>query len=94
MTHTTQALIGTVVDIAGVALLASIGVVTAITAIGRMLRRATRPRGPHTHVPGVMVIGYRMCPEELRTRAAVIHADGTAHCADCDAHIPAPEVTR
>jgi hypothetical protein len=47
-------------------------------------RPAAAPAGP-----GVVPTGYRLCPFELRMRAAVIHADGSATCTDCNTHIPA-----
>lgn len=37
---------------------------------------------------GVMSTGYRYCPQELRTRACIVHTDGTARCLDCGTHIP------
>lgn len=94
MTQPTEVAVATVAALAGLGLLTLIGLGMAAVVVGRMLRRATTPRGPHTRVPGVLVVGYRMCPAEVRTRASVIRADGTAHCLDCGAHIPAPEVTR
>lgn len=47
-------------------------------------RRTTAPAGP-------VATGFRYCPTEHRTRAAVLHPDGTATCADpaCGTHIPA-----
>jgi hypothetical protein len=52
--------------------------------------------GGHTTVEtalGLIVMGFRYCPAELQTVAAVIHPDGSATCADddCGAHIPATE---
>jgi hypothetical protein len=90
MTQATEVAIATDAAIAGLGLLVLIGLGKVV---GRMLRHATAPRGPHTHLPGVLVMGYRYCPTEQRTRAAVIRADRTAQCLDCGTHIPAPEVT-
>lgn len=94
MTQATEVAIATDAAIAGLSLLVLIGLGMVV---GRMLRRATASRGPHTHLPGlpgVLATGFRHCPAEQRTRAAVIRKDGTAACLDCGAHASAPEVTR
>jgi hypothetical protein len=91
VSQSTEVTLSTVLALAALGLLVLIGLGMVV---GRLLRRATAPRGPHTHLPGVFVMGYRYCPTEQRTRAAVIRQDGTAACADCGTHIPAPEVTR
>jgi hypothetical protein len=88
-----QVAAATVLALAGLGVLAATGLTIGAIVIYRMLRRATAPRGPHTHLPGVLVMGYRYCPTEQRTRAAVIRADRTAQCLDCGTHIPAPGVT-
>lgn len=36
---------------------------------------------------------WRYCPDEYRTRAVVVHPDGSATCDDCGAHIGATEGT-
>lgn len=58
-------------------------------------RYLPRPRPvPPVPVPGALApMGYRWCPAELRTVAAVLHPDGSARCADpaCATHIPATE---
>lgn len=46
--------------------------------------------GPADACPGPVPTAYRYCPAELRTRAVVPHADGTATCS-CGAHIPTTE---
>jgi len=94
MSQAAMVAVATVTALAGLGVLTLVGLGMAAVVVGRMLRRATAPRGPHAHVPGVLATGFRYCPQEQRTRAAVIRADGTACCLDCGAHIPAPEVTR
>lgn len=49
------------------------------------------PRPRTASVPGVVRTGYRYCPACHGTRAAYVHADGSATCADdqCGTHIPA-----
>jgi hypothetical protein len=39
---------------------------------------------------GLIVMGFRYCPAEHQTVAAIVHPDGSATCADggCGAHIP------
>jgi len=39
-----------------------------------------------------MPVGWRYCPDELRQRAAVLHANGSARCLDCGTHIPAGDL--
>lgn len=71
------------------------GITLALAAIAALkLARGDRPGQPSADpaTPGVVATGYRYCPHELRTRAAVIHTDGTAVCLDCRTHIPATEV--
>lgn len=63
--------------------LAAAAVVAVILAVSTGRRVAADiPAGP-------VATGWRYCPEEMRQRAAVLHADGTATCGDCHAHIPA-----
>jgi hypothetical protein len=77
VTREASALMGAVFSTVGPA-----AVVAVRWAVTR--RPAVAPAGP-----GVVATGYRYCPAEMRTRAAVLHGDGSAQCADCHAHIPA-----
>lgn len=68
------------------------GLAVGLCAVGAlMLARGHRPgRTPAPEpAPGPVPQGYRYCPAEQRTRAAVLHPDGTAHCGDCGVLIPA-----
>jgi hypothetical protein len=94
MSQAAQVAAATVLALAGLGVLAATGLTIGAIVIYRMLRRATAPRGPHTHLPGVMVVAFRTCPRDVRTRTAILHADDTATCTHCNAHIPAPEVIR
>ena len=60
----------------------------AVAAVARAVRPHGRHRGARPAPAGVVATGYRYCPAELRQRAAVLHPDGSATCADCTAHIP------
>lgn len=51
---------------------------------------AWRERRAEVTPAGLVPTGWRYCPECLRTRAAVQHADGSATC-DCGTHIHATE---
>lgn len=73
----TQILIGSLCAAAAICLL-----------IARMFLRPGRPATAPAPLQ-VLVLGYRYCPAELRTRAAIQHGDGTATCCDCRTHIPA-----
>lgn len=50
---------------------------------------ALHERHAETAPAGLVPTAWRYCPAEMRTRAAVQHADGSATCADCGTHIPA-----
>jgi hypothetical protein len=52
-----------------------------------------RPSAPEPEATRVVSTGWRYCPREHRVRAAILHADGSATCADteCGAHIPSTE---
>lgn len=78
MMQSTQMLVATVGGFGAVGVL-------AVTTVTLCWPRRTPEPAP---LP-VLVLGYRYCPDEQRTRAAVQHADGTATCGDCHAHIPA-----
>lgn len=80
MNQATQVLIGCLFGAAAVALLI-------------LIRVLPRPRETPAPPSGVVRTGHRYCPAELRIRAAILHADGSATCADdrCGAHIPATE---
>lgn len=56
MTQAVEVAIGTVAAACGLCLLVAAGLVWVI---GQSLRHATRPRGPHTHLPGVTTTGTR-----------------------------------
>jgi hypothetical protein len=71
---------------------AALGIGGALVAAAS--RYWPRPRSPRADTaPGVLATGYRHCPAEQCTRAAVIRTDGTAACLDCGTPIPAPEAT-
>ncbi|MEC3993970.1 hypothetical protein VSR01_10615 [Actinacidiphila sp. DG2A-62] len=75
MTHETTALLGASLGLGG-------------TALAVVSRYWPRPRtGPAPLA--VVVMAYRHCPIESRTRPVIIHADGTATCGDCHTLIPA-----
>jgi hypothetical protein len=46
--------------------------------------------GPAAPAAGPVPTAFRYCPAELRTRAVVPHADGTATCS-CGTNIPRPD---
>jgi hypothetical protein len=56
-----------------------------------IIRVLPRPRETPAPLSGVVRTGHRYCPAELRVRAAILHADGSATCGDCGAPIPASE---
>jgi len=61
-----------------------------LAVAGAAVGMAWRGPRPRPAVPaGVVATAFRLCPDEHRVRAAIQHADGTAACADCGAHIPA-----
>lgn len=64
-----------------------VGIATVLVLIGVRGHRPVEPT-PDAE-PGHMVTGFRYCPRELRERACVVHADGSAECLDCGAPIPA-----
>lgn len=71
-------------------MLATACVITALAfLLGAVLRQGTRIEpGTAEPVPGAFaVLAFRYCPAELRTRAAVIHHDGSGACLDCGANI-------
>jgi hypothetical protein len=72
----------------------ALAVTAVVTAVGGPLaalavawvvrqRPAAQPESA-----GVMPTGFRYCPTEHRTRAAIEHPDGSARCSDCGTHIP------
>lgn len=67
----------------------------ALAVASRYLPRPRRTTPPEP-TGGPVPTGFRWCPIEQRVRAAVLHADGSATCADpdCGAHIPATEADR
>ena len=74
------------------------GIVTAVITVGGPIAvlivawlLSRRTSEPETEVPGVVPTGFRYCPDEHRTRAAIEHPDGSATCDGCNAHIPATE---
>ncbi|WNI15551.1 hypothetical protein [Actinacidiphila sp. ITFR-21] len=68
-------------------------VVGAAAVIVLMGTRGYRPVAPTPDAePGHMVTATRYCPVELRSRTAVVHADGSAECLDCGTLILAREV--
>lgn len=78
MSAVTEALLGAAFGLGGVAVLISI-------------RILPRPRTEPAAAPppfGVVPTAWRFCPHELRQRAATVHPDGSATCADCQTHIP------
>ncbi|WP_202236977.1 hypothetical protein [Actinacidiphila reveromycinica] len=64
----------------GHALVAVICVIGALAflaaAVATNGRRVETPTGPAP-------TAFRYCPDEQRTRAALLHPDGTAHCGGC-----------
>jgi hypothetical protein len=75
------AILGTVLGIGG-----------ALVAIAS--RYLPRPRAVPAPPSGVVRTGHRYCPKEMRVRAVILHADGSATCGDCGVHIPTTEDTR
>lgn len=76
------------------AAVAAAGVALGLAGIAAlMLARGQRPGRAAATTPdaGLVPQAYRYCPTEQRTRAAVLHPDGSATCGDCGAHIPAGE---
>jgi hypothetical protein len=71
--------------LAGLVLVLSLALAT-VTARHVPVPRRGRHRAPAPR-PAVTT-EFRYCPEELRTRAVVVHRDGTSRC-DCGADIPA-----
>lgn len=67
----------------------------AVVAVLLAVRAVPGPRTAAADAAPLATVrtGYRWCPAELRTRAAMVHADGSATCADpdCGTHIPATE---
>lgn len=60
------------------------------TAVAIASRYLPRPRRTPAPAPaGLVVTGWRYCPQEMRTRAAIEHRDGSATCSGCGALIPA-----
>ena len=59
-----------------------------LAAAGAAVGMAWRGPRPRPAAPaGVVATALRLCPDEHRVRAAIQHADGTAECCDCGAHI-------
>lgn len=73
-----------------VAVIVAIGGLAFLAAACLTNGHRTQPEPPHGSVP----TGFRYCPDEHRTRAAIEHPDGSATCGNCGTHIPATtEVT-
>jgi hypothetical protein len=71
-----------------------IGTACGLSAIGLLILIRVLPRPHADDVPAplpVLFMAYRYCPDELRTRAVIVHPDGTATCGGCHTHIPATE---
>ncbi|SEO82961.1 hypothetical protein [Actinacidiphila rubida] len=84
MTQTHDMLAATVAAAAGLAV--GLGSVLAMK-----FARGDRPGQTDERPHAPVVQAYRYCPDEQRTRAAVLHSDGSAHCSDCNAHIPSTD---
>lgn len=70
-----------------VAICAAIGGIAFLAAA--CLTNGRRAEAPTPHGP--VSTGFRYCPDEHRTRAAIQHPDGSATCGNCGTTIPAPE---
>lgn len=72
--HETTALLAASIALAAIA-------VAAVATVSAGREHRAEP------APGLRATAFRYCPNELRTRAAVRHRDGTATCCDCGTHI-------
>jgi hypothetical protein len=63
----------------------TVGGPLAVLAVAWLLSRRTPASEPEA--VGLVPTGWRYCPGDLQQRAAVLHPDGSATCADCGAHI-------
>ncbi|MFD8075855.1 hypothetical protein ACFV3E_24765 [Streptomyces sp. NPDC059718] len=62
--------------------------VAALVYVARTWPARRRARHAAFAPRAVVTTAFRYCPAELRTRAVVMHRDGTGRC-DCGADIPA-----